>query len=278
MQERSLITDVRWCQPGVLQAENLFISQSAVSARIKQLEDRIGAPLFTRNRNNIQLTAVGEKMGRHADAIVMAWGRVKQNDILQDAMMDSLVVAGVPGLRDVFTQTRLAEMYRLLRNTAIYAELIGQDQLLRQLLNGTAEPGFGFESPQVGELQVDEILQFELIMVSSEAGITAEQALGHNYIQVNRGASFATAHVRHFPNAPSTRLHVGVGRIAHEFLLASGGSAYLAEPMVRDDINAQKLHRVENALVIHRTAFAMYHPGSDKHSMIERAIKLAKSS
>ncbi|MGD2054517.1 MAG: LysR family transcriptional regulator, partial [Gammaproteobacteria bacterium] len=174
MQERSLITDVRWCQPGVLQAENLFISQSAVSARIKQLEDRIGAPLFTRNRNNIQLTAVGEKMGRHADAIVMAWGRVKQNDILQDAMMDSLVVAGVPGLRDVFTQTRLAEMYRLLRNTAIYAELIGQDQLLRQLLNGTAEPGFGFESPQVGELQVDEILQFELIMVSSEAGITAE--------------------------------------------------------------------------------------------------------
>jgi DNA-binding transcriptional LysR family regulator len=259
-------------------AENLFISQSAVSARIKQLEDSIGAPLFTRDRNNIQLTAVGEKMVRHADAIVMAWGRVKQDVILQDAMTDSLIVAGVPSLWDVFMQTWLAKMYSSLRKTAIHAEVLGQDQLLRQLLNGTVELGFGFESPQVGELQVDEILQFELIMVSSEAGLSAEQALGRNYIQVNWGTSFATAHVRHFPNAPSTRLHVGVGRIAHEFLLASGGSAYLAEPMVREDITAHKLHRVEDAPVIHRTAFAMYHPGSDKHSMIERAIKLAKSS
>ena len=42
-------------------AENLFISQSAVSARIRQLEDSIGAPLFTRDRNNIQLTSAGER-------------------------------------------------------------------------------------------------------------------------------------------------------------------------------------------------------------------------
>ena len=259
-------------------AENLFISQSAVSARIKQLEDSIGAPLFTRDRNNIQLTAVGEKMVRHADAIVMAWGRVKQDVILQDAMTDSLVIAGVPSLWDVFMQTWLTKMYSALRKTAIHAEVLGQDQLLRQLLNGTVELGFGFESPRIGELQVDEIMQFELIMVSSETGITAEKALSNNYVQVNWGTSFATAHVRHFPNAPAARLHVGVGRIAREFLLSSSGSAYIAEPMVRDDISARRLHRVENAPVIHRTAFAMYKPGSDKQSMINRAIKLARAS
>ena len=34
-------------------AKNLFISQSAVSARIRQLEDELGIRLFTRDRNNI---------------------------------------------------------------------------------------------------------------------------------------------------------------------------------------------------------------------------------
>jgi DNA-binding transcriptional LysR family regulator len=258
-------------------AENLFISQSAVSARIKQLEDSIGTPLFTRDRNNIQLTAVGEKMVRHAESIVMAWCRIKQDVILQDEMTDSLVIAGVPSLWDVFMQNWLSKIYSNLRKTAIHAEVLGQDQLLRQLLNGTVELGFGFESPQVGELQVEEIMRFELIMVSSQAGITAGKALGHNYVQVNWGTSFATAHARHFPNAPAARLHVGVGRIARDFLLKSGGSAYIAEPMVREDLNEQRLYKVEEAAVIHRTAFAMYKSGSEKQAMINKAIKLAKS-
>ena len=37
-------------------AGNLFVTQSAVSARIRQLEDKLGVRLFTRNRNNIQPT------------------------------------------------------------------------------------------------------------------------------------------------------------------------------------------------------------------------------
>ena len=37
-------------------AENLYLTQSAVSARIKLLEDLLGTPLFSRARNNVQLT------------------------------------------------------------------------------------------------------------------------------------------------------------------------------------------------------------------------------
>lgn len=37
-------------------AENLYLTQAAVSARIKQLENHFDAQLFTRDRNNIKLT------------------------------------------------------------------------------------------------------------------------------------------------------------------------------------------------------------------------------
>ena len=43
-------------------AENLYITQSAVSFRIRQLEQGLGVNLFIRQRNNIQLTAPGERL------------------------------------------------------------------------------------------------------------------------------------------------------------------------------------------------------------------------
>jgi DNA-binding transcriptional LysR family regulator len=259
-------------------AENLCISQSAVSARIKQLEDSIGSPLFTRDRNNIQLTAVGEKLVRHADLIVMAWGRIKQDVILQGEMKNSLVVAGVPSLWDIFLQNWLSKMTSAFGSTLIQAEVLSQEQMLRQLLDGTVELGFGFESPQLNQLQVEDIMKFDLIMVSSKPALSVIDAISENYILVNWGASFATAHLRHFPDALAPRLRVGVGRLAHEFMLQHGGSAYIAEPMVRADIAAKRLYRVDDAPVIHRTAYAIHNAPDDKLAMINRAIKLAKSS
>ena len=259
-------------------AENLYISQSAVSARIKQLEDNIGAALFTRDRNNIQLTAVGEKLVRHADSIVMAWGRIKQDIVLQSDMTNSLVVAGVPSLWDICLQNWLSTMVSTFDNTAIHVEVLSQEQMLRQLLEGTVELGFGFESPQLSQLQVEEIMKLELIMVASRPGLSAADAVRDGYILVNWGTSFAIAHVRHFPDAPAPHLHVGVGRLAHDFLLQHGGAAYIAEPMVRADIAANRLYRVDDAPVIHRTAYAIHNAQDDKLAMINKAIKLARSS
>ena len=262
-------------------AENLFISQSAVSARIRQLEDSIGAPLFTRDRNNIRLTTVGEKMVRHAESIVLAWGRIRQDVVLQDTLTDSLTVAGVPSLWDIFLQKWLQRMYETCPTTAIHAETLAQEQLLRQVLDGSVDLGFSFESPQLDRLQVDEVLRFDLIMVSSKPRVSAQQAVAGDYLLVNWGTSFATAHVRHFPHAPPPRLHVGVGRIAYEFLLQQGGAAYLAEPTVRTDIKAKRLHLVDDAPVIHRSVFGIYSNsggkrGESKTGGIDNAIGLAR--
>ena len=51
-------------------AENLYLTQSAVSSRIKQLEGTLGVPLFTRQRNNILLTPAGERLLPHAENLL----------------------------------------------------------------------------------------------------------------------------------------------------------------------------------------------------------------
>ncbi len=53
-------------------ADNLYLTQSAVSFRIRQLEQGLGTSLFYRSRNNIQLTAAGEALLPHAIAVIQA--------------------------------------------------------------------------------------------------------------------------------------------------------------------------------------------------------------
>lgn len=50
-------------------AQNLYISQPSLSARIKKIEERIGFPLFDRSTNPLQLTEVGEVYMEAAEEI-----------------------------------------------------------------------------------------------------------------------------------------------------------------------------------------------------------------
>lgn len=59
-------------------AENLYLTQSAVSFRVRQLEQSLGVTLFSRFRNNIQLTAAGELLLPHAQAVLGAIQTAKQ--------------------------------------------------------------------------------------------------------------------------------------------------------------------------------------------------------
>ncbi len=45
-------------------AEQLNVSQTAVSARVKALEEQLGRSLFIRNKNGASLTPAGQNSGR----------------------------------------------------------------------------------------------------------------------------------------------------------------------------------------------------------------------
>lgn len=58
-------------------AQNLYISQPSLSARIKKVEERIGFPLFDRSTSPLQLTEVGEVYIKAAEEIFQIEQRVE---------------------------------------------------------------------------------------------------------------------------------------------------------------------------------------------------------
>lgn len=111
-------------------AENLYLTQSAVSFRIRQLEQSLGVPLFVRFRNNIQLTSAGELLLPHAEAVLTAIGAAKQQiqQQLQPHHTRQLLVA--QELTVLFNQPWLMNMLPL--DTHWQVDFLPQRLLARQ--------------------------------------------------------------------------------------------------------------------------------------------------
>ena len=254
-------------------ADNLYLSQSAVSARIRLLEQEVGVPLFTRQRNNIQLTAAGRRLLRYAENILTTWHRAKQEIGTNDASQIPFTIGIMPSLWDVLLQPWISYMQETLPDLILHTEINDPIVLLRRIKEGTMDLAFCFDYPQSSDVEVVEVMQIPLVLVSSNIGLSVEQALSTNYMLVDWGTSFANAHAQHFANMPAARMRLALGRMAKDLMLGQGGSAYLGEPMVEDELRKKKLFRIKDAPVINRSAYAAYSRESERGATIEHALK-----
>lgn len=258
-------------------AANLYLTQSAVSARIRMLEQAVGVPLFTRTRNDIQLTPHGRKLIHHAETILTAWNRARQEIAVDAVGKTALTAAGVPSLWDMMLPAWVDAMCDGSPDVVLSVEALDVDTILRRFADKALDLGLMLESPQAADLVVEPFTTIRFVMVSSRAGISSAEAVGGDYLLVNWGTWFTTAHAKHFPDLPMPSVRVGLGRIARAMLLGRGGAAYLAEPMVEDDLDAGRLHPVDDAPSIERGAYAVYPRESEIRPIVEQAIELLKA-
>ena len=115
-------------------AEELCVTQSAVSARIRQLEQTLGLALLTRQRNNIQLTPEGQQLRKHAETIVQVWMRARQETGLRAEFTRGLAVGAMWDLWETLLRDWVATMRRDMPDTALQVEAGTADLLIRKLV------------------------------------------------------------------------------------------------------------------------------------------------
>jgi len=253
-------------------AENLYISQSTVSARIRMLEQSLGVSLFTRERNNIQLTSAGKKLLVYAESILTSWTRARFEIGSEDEGQTPFIVGGVPSLWDINLQEFLSYLHISLPDVAIYAETHTAEIFLRRIYEDTMDIAFIFDAPQSTDLDIIEVTHVPLIMVSSYAGLSVNNVFTNEYVLVDWGTSFSTTHARFFRDVPSPTIRISLGRIAMNYIISQGGTAYLPEPMVTKFIESKALYLVKDAPVIDRVAYAIINPDNKKQDLIKHAL------
>lgn len=259
-------------------ARNLFITQSAVSARVRQLEENIGVPLFSRARHQIHLTAAGRKMVDRAETILSAWNSARQEIVLADEGGAELVIAGPPSLCDFLLRDSLSKAYRHFSDLRLSVEVYQPEELLRRLGDGAVDLALLFEPPRLFDLHVEQIATIPMVMVSTRPGISAAEAVTRAYVLVNWDESFRIAHAKLFPSLPAPAVRLDLARAAHEFLLEYGGAAYLPQSLVTHDLRRRRLHRIKDAPAVELNACAVFRHGNEKQGSLTRLLALLSPS
>jgi len=240
-------------------AKALFITQSAVSARIKLLEDQLSIKLLTRDRNNIQLTPAGVRFQVHAENIVIMWNRARQETALDDQNKILLSIGGVFSLWEALIQKQISKTLKNSPDIVFRMEAHSQEMLLHRVLDGSLDLGIMFESPQMHNLNVREVGNFELVLVSTHQGLSAEEAITKDdYVLIDWGTEFSTIHARTYQAASPPMLRANLGGIGLSYLLNNGGSAYLEHGAVASFIESEQLFPIEDAMIINRKIYAVY--------------------
>jgi len=253
-------------------AENLFLTQAAVSARIKQLEGNLGGPLFSRYRNNLQLTESGQRLVPHAQAMLIAWDRARQEVSLTDLNTTALSIGATNNLWDLFLQDLVQDSYRLRPDIILRAEAHTPEILLRRMMDRSLDIAFLYDSAKHSDINSQLISEIDLVLVKNRQNSSSAEQL-FQLVHVDWGTSFNIKFAHHFGNLPAI-LHTSIARLALNFIKHQDACAYLPRKMVEQHM-PDTLVLVDDAPVLSRSIFASYHVNQSHELDVDQIVALA---
>ncbi|XOV80889.1 MAG: LysR family transcriptional regulator [Aestuariibacter sp.] len=254
-------------------SENLFITQAAVSARVKQLEDYIGASLFQRTRNNIQLTPAGQRLIPYAETMVRALKQAKTSASLAEEDIVQLSIAATPGAWESFLQNYLTILTESQAHITLHTEMLSQNQINTGLLQGTLDVGILYDPLLSETIVCKKLADIELILVSTHKQDKPRRTFDKDHVYIDWGTQFASEHAARYGDNTRSFLHVPTARIALDYILAKGGSAFLPADMVTPFIGTGQLHQVEAQDAMYRTIHAAYQLKNEAAVAIQKLIQ-----
>lgn len=252
-------------------AENLYITQAAVSARIKQLEESLGVTLFIRKRNNIQLSGEGERLIPHAETMLLALARARQDVVLGDAGASQVHLGVRTGIWGDVLQRKMHTLQASMPELVLQIESFEPDSLVQMLLDRTLDFAILYEPPSLPELTCLPIGELTLKLYSSRRRDTLKSALGGNYVYLDWGGGFARFHERRFGDQPLRVLQTNINSLASDYLATTGGACYLPASL-KSTLAKNGLSPVRTAPDFVRQLNIAYYSGSPQRALIEQVV------
>lgn len=222
-------------------AENLYLTQSAVSARIKLLEEYFRTTLFIRHRNSIQLTPAGEKLLPFAHQLCETLNQAKRELQTQSA---EYVVCGATQLASEFGLSGiLSHLHQHFPDWSVKAEVLTLDNLSRQLHERVIDLAFSTEPLKSEEVTSQEIKHSALYLYAVNCDATQLKAA--DFIGVEWGNKLRDQLLADYPQFRDAKLCTNSLHLALTTLSQEGGLAVLPEDVVQRQPNHTAFEKVK---------------------------------
>lgn len=242
-------------------AERLHVTQTAVSARVKTLEDLLGRKLFVRNKAGASLTAAGEQFVRHAMTLVQVWERARHQMAVPPGCRALVTLGCEISLWDPLLLDWLLWMRQSAPDLALWTEVGVAEDLLERVAHGTLDIVVAYAPRQRPGLRIELLIEEKLVLVTTSPALEAPVA--SSYVYVDWGREFAAQHSLAFPELSSAGVSSSLGPLGLDYLLAVGGAGYFRQNVVCKHLQEGRLHQVPGAPEFLYPAYAVYAANAD---------------
>jgi DNA-binding transcriptional LysR family regulator len=246
-------------------ATSLYVTQSAVSLRVKRLEELLGHRLFERTKSGVTLTPAGRQFERFAISMVRVWQEARHQVAVPDGYKQTVIIGGQYSLLPRLVMRWLDRLEAALPDHAFRVEAGMPERLMRLLLEGALDiavlytpqlrPGFG----------VEKLFDEELVLVSAEKDVKGVR--DERYVFLDWGQEFVAAHAVAYPDLATPRITLAVGSLGLNSIIRRGRAAYFPARVVREEIASGRLHLVPDAPTFAFPCYVIYNDALEKQAL-----------
>lgn len=247
-------------------AEALYLTQSAVSFRIRQLENQLGVNLFTRHRNNIRLTSAGERLLPYAETLMTTWLLAKK-EVSHTQQHHELSIGASASLWEAYLTPWMQTLYEHRQTLHLEARIAQRHLLVKQLHERQLDLLITTEAPKMEELSSQQIGHISLALFRSRHGGEKEK---YDYIKLEWGADFHQ-HEHYLAGADDVPiLTTTSAHLTRQLLATTGACSFLPEFWATE---YSDLLSVPDTPAVVRPLYAVWLQNSDQEATIRQLMK-----
>jgi len=245
-------------------AEALYLTQSAVSFRIRQLENQLGVNLFTRHRNNIRLTAAGEKLLPYAETLMNTW-QAARKEVANTSRHNEFSIGASASLWECMLNDWLKRLYQSQEpqsSLQFEARIAQRQSLVKQLHERQLDLLITTETPKMDEFSSQLLGYFTLALYCSSPSQTKDEL---NYLRLEWGPDFQQHEAGLIAGDEVPVLTTSSAELARQQLSVIKGFSWLPVNWAK---TKSDLHTVTDSTTLSRPLYAVWLQNSDKNGLI----------
>lgn len=236
-------------------AEELHLTQPAVSMQVKQLESSVGLSLFEQLGKRVFMTQAGETMLRHAQTIMRHLATAREEmDELKGVDSGRLRIA-VASTVNYFATRLLATFARLHPSVQITLDVTNRETLLQKLEDNQPDVVLMGKPPKDLDLDADAFMDNPLIMIarpdhplSKRRSIALKELNEETFVVRESGSGTRIAMERFFDQksfAPSATIEMTGNETIKQSVDAGLGLAIVSVHTVELELTLERLIRLD---------------------------------
>ncbi len=256
-------------------SRKLNVTQTAVSARIRQIEEVTGKPLFTRGAGGTTLTEFGRQFRPYAEQMLSLWSFASRKLPAENQNRVALRLGAQLSIWDpllVDLAVRFEQQYGKLLLTLNYDHDL---DMIDAVATHILDAALTHEKPSDPRVAFFELLPERLSLVEATSQEIGDEDL--IFVNLELGDKYQEHVQAAARQASGQTIFLGNCMMALRYVLQRGGRGYFPEYVVGDHLSSGELVAVQDARILHLPLYLIFRSGSERSELFDEILNCLRA-